>query len=212
MREATIHLSGEELAAFGIEAFVSSVQAAGLEQVTELQCRRPGCLLVVEVMEPIPDTELSGLDNVDWWEELDREHGVTYLCKLAVPAFDDGFTPHHETGVSQSEIDPAGDGIDVTMIGSHDNISERVREYGSTGTEPLLRTLTEYRGPSDPLDAVTERQRDVLETAFEMGYFEVPKTATTAEIAATLDLDPSTVREHLRRAQRNLLTNVLDSA
>ena len=205
-------MTREELAAFGIEAFVSSVRAAGLEQITELQCQRPGCLLVVEVAAPIPDAQLSGLDNVEWWEELDRERGATYLCKLAVPAFDEGFTPHHETAVSQSEIEPAGDGIDVTLVGSHERLAARVREYGATGTEPLLRTLTEYRGPSDPLEAVTERQRDVLETAFEMGYFEVPKGTTTDEIAVELDLDPSTVREHLQRAQRNLLTNVLDSA
>lgn len=212
MREATIHLDSEALAAFGIEAFVSAVQTAGLEQVTELQCQRPGCLLVVDVAEPIPDARLAELDNLEWWEALDRDRGVAYLCKLAVPALDDGVAPHHETDVSQSELDPAGDGIDVTLVGRHDRLAERVREYGTAGTEPLLRTLTEYRGPSDPLEAVTPRQRAVLEAAYELGYFEVPKATTTDEIAAELDLDPSTVREHLQRAQRNLLTAVLKSA
>lgn len=55
MREATIHLDSEPLAAVGIEAFVSSVQAAGLEQVTELQCQRPGCLLVAAAAQPLDD-------------------------------------------------------------------------------------------------------------------------------------------------------------
>lgn len=212
MREATIHLSDRELAAFGIGEFVSLVRAAGLEQVTELQCQRPGCLLVVAVAEPISAAQIAALDTVEWWEELDRESGVTYLCKLAVPAFEDGLTPHHESAVAQSGIEPAGDGIDMTMVGSHEELSERVREYGETGTEPLLRALTDYRGPSTPLDAVTPRQREVLETAFETGYFDVPKATTTEEIGAELGLDPSTVREHLRRAQQNLLTEVLDSA
>jgi len=197
MREVTIHLSKEELAAFGIAEFVSVIQTAGLEQVTELQCQRPGCLLAIEV---------------EWWERLDREAGVTYLCKLAVPAFDEGFAPHHETDTSQSAVEAAGDGVDVTIVGTQDALSERVREYGDTGADPVLRTLTDYEGPADPLDAVTPRQREVLETAFDMGYFDVPREVTTDEIATALDLDPSTVREHLQRAQRNLLTDVLDGA
>jgi len=211
MREVTIHLSTEELAAFGIEEFVSVIQSAGLEEVTELQCQRPGCLLAIEVTEAISPDELSTLENLEWWERLDREAGVTYLCKLAVPAFDQGLDPHHETDASQRGVAVSGDGVDVTMIGSQDALSERVREYGKTGADPLLQTLTDYEGPDDPLDAVTPRQREVLETAFDMGYFDVPRDVTTDEIATALDLDPSTVREHLQRAQKNLFTDVLDA-
>ena len=212
MREATIHLSGEELTAFGIGTFVSVVQAAGLERVSELQCERPGCLLVVEVGEPIPADRLSTLENVEWWERLDGGAGVTYLCKLAIPALEEGFAPHHETDVSQGDLEVASDGVEVTMIGDHEALSERVREYSDVGAKPVLRTLTDYDGPAGPLDALTPRQRRVLETAFDMGYFEVPKEATTEELGTALDLDPSTVREHLQRAQRNLLTRVLDTA
>jgi len=211
MREVTIHLSKEELAAFGIEEFVSVIQTAGLEQVTELQCQRPGCLLAIEVTEAISADHLSTLENLEWWERLDREAGVTYLCKLAVPAFDQGFDPHHETDTSQSAVEVASDGANVTIVGNQDALSERVREFGETGADPLLRTLTDYEGPADPLDAVTPRQQEVLETAFDMGYFDVPKDVTTDEIATALDLDPSTVREHLQRAQKNLLTDVLEA-
>ncbi|OYR40535.1 hypothetical protein DJ82_07275 [Halorubrum sp. Ib24] len=211
MREVTIHLSKEELAAFGIEEFVSVIQMTGLERVTELQCQRPGCLLAIEVTEPIPTDQLSTLENLEWWERLNREGGVTYLCKLAVPAFDEGFDPHHETDASQSAVEVAGDGVDVTMVGNQDALSERVHEYGDTGADPLLRTLTDYEGPADPLDAVTPRQQEVLETAFDMGYFEVPMEVTTDEFATALDLDPSTVREHLQRAQKNLLTDILEA-
>lgn len=211
MREATIHLSDADLAAFGIDDFVSLIRRAGVEQVTELQCQRPGCLLVVTVAEPISDAQIAEIDTVEWWEEIDRENGATYLCKLAVPAFDEGFRPHHETDVSHSEIESAGDGLDLTMVGKHEELSERIREYSAADAEPLLRMLGDYQGPSRALDTVTPRQREVLETAFEMGYFDVPRATTTAEIGAELDLDPSTVREHLRRAQRNLLSDILGS-
>ncbi|MCU4751162.1 helix-turn-helix domain-containing protein [Halobacteria archaeon AArc-curdl1] len=56
---------------------------------------------------------------------------------------------------------------------------------------------------------LTDRQEEVLETAFDMGYFERPKGANATEIAATLDIAPSTVTEHLVAAQRKLLGDVL---
>ncbi len=57
---------------------------------------------------------------------------------------------------------------------------------------------------------LTTRQREVLETSFEMGYFEHPKGANASEISAVLDINPSTFREHLAAAQRKLLGALLD--
>jgi DNA-binding transcriptional ArsR family regulator len=57
---------------------------------------------------------------------------------------------------------------------------------------------------------LTERQREVLETALEMGYFDRPREANATEVAAALDITPSTFTEHLSAAQRKLLEDVLD--
>ncbi|WP_335998818.1 helix-turn-helix domain-containing protein [Halorientalis halophila] len=56
---------------------------------------------------------------------------------------------------------------------------------------------------------LTERQLQVLERAHEMGYFEHPRRANATEIAAELDIDPSTLREHLSAAETKLLGDVL---
>lgn len=55
---------------------------------------------------------------------------------------------------------------------------------------------------------LTDRQREVLETAHRMGYFERPRGANATEIAAALDIDPSTYSEHLAAAQRKLLADL----
>jgi predicted DNA binding protein len=52
---------------------------------------------------------------------------------------------------------------------------------------------------------LTERQREVLSVAYEMGYFEYPKGANAEEVAAALDISPSTLAEHLAAAQRKVL-------
>lgn len=48
-----------------------------------------------------------------------------------------------------------------------------------------------------------------MQTAFNMGYYEVPREVSTEEIAAELGLDPSTVTEHLQRAERTVLSQLL---
>lgn len=211
MREATIHVSDEALDAFGIGEFVATVRAATIETITELQCGRPGCLLVVTVAEELPEDSLSSLETVQWWERLQTGAAVTYLCKLAVPAFDEGLDPHHDTDVTEGEVTVTDDGIDVTMVGAQDDLAERVEAYDEPSAGVFLRSLGEYGGPTNPLDGLTARQREVLEAAVEKGYFAVPREVTSEDLAADLDVAPATVREHLQRAQRNVFTSLLDA-
>ncbi len=57
---------------------------------------------------------------------------------------------------------------------------------------------------------LTDRQAEVLEMAFEMGYFKRPKGANATEIAAELDIAQSTFTEHLMAAQRKIFEDVLE--
>jgi len=56
---------------------------------------------------------------------------------------------------------------------------------------------------------LTDRQREVLETAVHEGYFEVPRTCTLADVADRLDIDKSTASTVLRRGQNRLTKEYL---
>jgi predicted DNA binding protein len=58
---------------------------------------------------------------------------------------------------------------------------------------------------------LTERQREVLETGYEMGYFDHPKQANGGEVADSLGISPSTFSEHLAAAQKKILDTLLES-
>ncbi|MFB6171510.1 MAG: helix-turn-helix domain-containing protein [Haloarculaceae archaeon] len=58
---------------------------------------------------------------------------------------------------------------------------------------------------------LTDRQREVIETAHDMGYFDHPKGANASEVAAALGIARSTFSEHLSAAQRKLLDAILDA-
>ncbi|TYT61176.1 helix-turn-helix domain-containing protein [Natrialba swarupiae] len=58
--------------------------------------------------------------------------------------------------------------------------------------------------------ALTDRQREILETAHEMGYFEYPKGANATDVAAELGVARSTFTEHLAAAQTKLMDGFLE--
>ncbi|MFT4945552.1 MAG: PAS domain S-box-containing protein [Halovenus sp.] len=51
---------------------------------------------------------------------------------------------------------------------------------------------------------LTDRQREVLRTAYEHGFFESPRATTGVELADILGVSQPTVTHHLREAQRRL--------
>lgn len=80
-----------------------------------------------------------------------------------------------------------------------------------------VRRLVRDPGPGTSGDPVyvdrgklTGRQLEVLQTAYRMGYFDRPRGANGTEVAAELDIDPSTFSEHLASAQRKLFADVLE--
>lgn len=66
-----------------------------------------------------------------------------------------------------------------------------------------------YRnGGYNPLDELTPVQRETVEAALELGYFEIPRGVSMEELAAELDITPNAVSERLRRAERKLLSSL----
>ena len=57
---------------------------------------------------------------------------------------------------------------------------------------------------------LTNRQREVLRTAYREGYFERPREVNATEIGEELGISQSTVAEHLSAAQRKLFGDVFD--
>lgn len=60
------------------------------------------------------------------------------------------------------------------------------------------------------LEELTDRQREVLETAHEAGYYRRPRERTGEEIAADLGISPTTFQEHVGAAERKIVTFLVD--
>ncbi|WP_232686520.1 GAF domain-containing protein [Halobacterium zhouii] len=54
------------------------------------------------------------------------------------------------------------------------------------------------------LDTLTDRQAEVLETAYFAGFFEQPRESSAADVAEMLDVSQPTVSRHIRSAEQKL--------
>lgn len=59
-------------------------------------------------------------------------------------------------------------------------------------------------------DSVTDRQREVVQTAYHAGFFQSPRAVSGQEVADVLDISPQAFHRHLRIVQRKVFTNVFD--
>ena len=68
-----------------------------------------------------------------------------------------------------------------------------------------LSRLTRDGESEPPGDGLTDQQQEALRTAYELGYFDIPRQASLETVAAELNISASSVSERLRRAQTQLI-------
>lgn len=57
---------------------------------------------------------------------------------------------------------------------------------------------------------LTDRQLQAVATAVALGYYDVPRTASLADVADVLDCAESTASNHLRKATADVMTRLVD--
>ena len=58
-------------------------------------------------------------------------------------------------------------------------------------------------------DGMTDAQREAIETAMDIGYFDVPRQATLQELGEELDVSDSAASERIRRGVQSLVQSAL---
>lgn len=86
---------------------------------------------------------------------------------------------------------------------SVDLVSKRTRDHEAP---QLLR----QQFCNDIQEALTDRQLEVLLTAFGSGYFERPRRRSATELSGELGISQATFSQHLRIAQEKVLTSVFN--
>lgn len=206
MRQAVLSIDHETLSEYGFAVF----QDTGLLDIDILSCEGPRGVSRLHVEERLDEQRLDDLETIQWWEYVaDQGSEHVYLVEMNVADKLDrvGVDADSMTRVEWAEVQSQGFAFEVT--GSQAELSAMISDLQAAGQNVTLEKLRDYRIRESPLDALTDRQQEVLDVAYELGYYDVPRTSSTEEIAAELGVDDSTVAEHLQRAEHNLLESLL---
>lgn len=80
-----------------------------------------------------------------------------------------------------------------------------------TNREVTFRLERVYNEPDERDDPLTDRQREALAVAYEVGYFDVPRGESLATVADELDISEQAASERLRRATYHLAARAVEN-
>ncbi len=103
------------------------------------------------------------------------------------------------------------DRMKVEMIGKENEVKKLVHyanKWGDNSFKILGLTSIDTKGES-LLSKLTSRQRQILLTGYALGYYDVPRRISSDELSRHLNVDKSTIVEHLRKAERKLIGSII---
>jgi predicted DNA binding protein len=110
---------------------------------------------------------------------------------------------------SPGRIENGRESWDVCYAGDREEIEPKIEDIcDQTGADiniTRIRSTDAGTEQTRVLDRLTSSQREVFELARERGYYEWPREVSTRELADELDIAKTTLLEHLRKAEAQLL-------
>lgn len=122
-------------------------------------------------------------------------------------------------GATVNEVSATGSGVDAvvevpttTAVRAYvDRVREHYDSVELVGRRTVERaTQTRAEAVSSLFEHLTDRQREVLQTAYVAGFFQRPRENTGEEVAAMLGVSQPTFNRHLRHAQQRLFAELFD--
>lgn len=86
----------------------------------------------------------------------------------------------------------------------HEALQSFVDATGAQGIDVTVNALF-HPGHPDTDEKLSETQRETLLLAYERGYFDVPREASLADLAAEFDISTQAVSQRIRRGAANLI-------
>lgn len=100
--------------------------------------------------------------------------------------------------------------VHASIIGDSSALQSLVADL-PPGIDVQIHSIGEYdTSRQSPATRLSDRQREAVLTAFELGYYDHPRGATHSDVAERMDCAPNTASEHLQKAEAKLLEAALE--
>lgn len=106
----------------------------------------------------------------------------------------------------------AVDRLAVTLLVASERTERVVAFLDGLGVPYEVLAIEGVRADTVDVDGLAPRQREAVTAAYELGYYDVPRAASSREVADRLGIDRSTLLEHLRKAEGRLVGRAVRGA
>jgi hypothetical protein len=216
MRRLIVEISGQDLNTLTPEN-LQDVKSA--EILHFLRFDRQEVALIARVGFNKPNVRIEDVLRDDLIEaqllEQEKESGIcTYFVKAKLSQAIGGEPDLTAGGVYFSLPYEVKDGkIKITSLGTTKHVRGFIKLLEDSGVRYRVVSLTDAQFPPHSLlSRLTEKQRKTLLTAYELGYYDIPKKVGLVRLAERLNLSRSTVDMQLRRAERRLLRHIMNES
>lgn len=104
------------------------------------------------------------------------------------------------------------------LLENQEDLSDVTDILGEFGPVHLERVSQDFKREITPsttewhelLASIPDRQRELLTLALEHGYFEIPRQVTLEELADHMDITKTTASNHLRKAEQQLMSFLIE--
>lgn len=203
------------------QSVVAPASAVTEGYILNMQLLPDGTLLELALIRAQPDelrTMLETSPNTDHftYDVAEAQDGQCYIYQHCRPTeqareilqlFNDyrlmiifPITYDEETGITLEII-----GRESDVQHGFDALPEEIRR------QALIERVDEYSPMTpDVVSVLTDRQREVLDAAAAVGYYDVPRRGTAADVAAVVGCAASTASEHLRKIEARILSTLAE--
>lgn len=215
MKYLKLSLSPTERVIHPVDEFVAGHDSISREALLHVDSRADGTTVLLYRVTGDGDAFADALED----QPEIHDHEVVDLAGNGYHAFvqADSTTTgnallsvaHEHALIIDTPLEFTSTGLRAKLVGTHGNLR------GALGAMPegvefsVDDAGTYVPGNEDLLSPLTDRQLEVFETAVEEGYYDVPRRATHKDIAENLGCAPSTVDEHLRKAESRVVSGLI---
>lgn len=146
-------------------------------------------------------TEMDGLDGLRSVDIVpaDRDSCFAYLRPVAPPIAKEAFRTFTQGDIIAVPPIVYGDGVvRLGLIGTPEDL-DRVISSSPLGVSLEVERIGSQPS-TPPATSLSDRQAEAIQTAFDLGYYSIPRQATHEDVAEALGCAPSTASEHLQKA------------
>jgi len=215
MRRIVVELPLEEFVRLkGGDAVYLSVRSLRTIAQLGMGTKSPAAIVRMDFKDPRLSPERYFRGSGTQVEVLDESDGV-YTCFLR---FRRGSIAEH-LGLREGDgyvvppLEIANDLARITFAGSARQIERFLARLAARHLRHRTVSIGDLRTPaSSPLSAMTDKQRRVLVTAYQQGYYDRPRRASSKELARILGVSSATLVNHRLKAERRLIREVLEQS